>query len=283
MRNPPAPARPSTRPPREKPGGTPTRRSWFCFLLLVVALLAADLVSKTLAFEHVGDRPIDLVATPDAANDELQRRWEAHGDAGLQRFVIAGPDPTGVLRTQPPRPFLPGLLDFRLTTNTGAVFGLGSGARPVFVAVSVLALGVVSWLFVASPPGAWVQHTGLALVLAGALGNLYDRIRFQAVRDLLHMFPGVDLPFGLSWPWMSGPGASEVWPWIFNLADVWLLAGVGLMLLTSLFVSQPPSPPVKAASSPPPSPPSSQPPGPPPAPPADRGSKPAQEPTVRGA
>ena len=211
--------------------------AWVRFLALVAVLLAADLASKTLAFERVGDRPVDLVATQAAAETERVRRWEASGDVGLERYVLAGPDPTGILRTQPSRTVLPGLLDFRLTTNTGAVFGIGSGGRPLFVLVSLLALGVVGWLFVHSPPRAWVYHAGLALVLAGALGNLYDRIRFQAVRDLLHMFPGVEMPFGFAWPFLSGPAAREVWPWIFNLADVWLLAGVGILLVHSLFAA----------------------------------------------
>ncbi|BAM04671.1 signal peptidase II [Phycisphaera mikurensis] len=216
------------------------RRAWIRFLAAVAVLLAADLTSKTLAFEHVGDRPIDLVATEAEAEAARVERYASRGDAAFDRFVIAGPDPTGVLRTQPARRVIPGLLDFRLTTNTGAVFGIGSGGRFLFVAVSVLAMVVIGWLFVASPPTAWVHHAGLALVLGGALGNLYDRVRFQAVRDLLHMLPGVELPLGLAWPGMGGTGAArEVWPWIFNLADVWLLAGVAILLCHSLFFGGP--------------------------------------------
>ncbi len=55
------------------------------------------------------------------------------------------------------------------------------------------------------------------------------------MRDLLHMFPGVEMPLGFAWPFMGGQAAREVWPWIFNLADVWLLAGVGILLVHSLF------------------------------------------------
>ena len=218
-------------PPRQTDA---KRRALLRFLAAVTLLLAADLVSKTLAFERVGDRPVDLVATEADAEAERVRRFREQGEASFARYVVAGPDPTHFLSTQPARRVVPGVLDFRLTTNTGAVFGLGSGGRYLFVGVSLLALGVVGWLFWASPPGAWVQHAGLALVLSGALGNLYDRVRFQAVRDLLHLFPGVELPLGLSWPGMGRGGAGgEVWPWIFNLADVWLLMGVGVLLLHS--------------------------------------------------
>ena len=101
-------------------------------------------------------------------------------------------------------------------------------------------------LFWRSPRGAWVLHAALALILAGALGNLYDRWCFAAVRDMLHMLPDVHLPFGLHWPGPSVPpghppvdGPTEIWPWIFNLADVALMVGVGLVLVTSLFASEP--------------------------------------------
>ncbi|MEM7577640.1 MAG: signal peptidase II, partial [Planctomycetota bacterium] len=125
----------------------------------------------------------------------------------------------------------------------GAVFGLGAGKRWVFISVSIVAVFVLSWLFWFSPRGAWIYHLSLALVLAGALGNLYDRVLYGAVRDMLHMLPGVELPFGLRWPGQGGMrGSSEVWPWVFNLADMSLLAGVaGVMIETWRGVGMPES------------------------------------------
>jgi signal peptidase II len=75
-----------------------------------------------------------------------------------------------------------------------------------------------------------VLHFGLALILAGALGNLYDRIMYGAVRDMLYLFPGVKLPFGITWP----GGNPELYPWIFNIADAALCVGVVLIILTML-------------------------------------------------
>ena len=45
------------------------------------------------------------------------------------------------------------------------------------------------------------------------------------MRDLLYLFPGLSLPFGWSWP----NGATEVYPWIFNIADSALVCGVVVM------------------------------------------------------
>jgi lipoprotein signal peptidase len=52
---------------------------------------------------------------------------------------------------------------------------------------------------------------------------------------MLWLFPDVKLPFGLAWP----GGSRELYPWIFNLADVWLLAGIVLVAIRSLRVDTP--------------------------------------------
>ena len=69
----------------------------------------------------------------------------------------------------------------------------------------------------------------MALILGGALGNLYDRVRFSAVRDMLHMLPDTDLPFGWAWP----GGSTGIFPSIFNPADAALACGVCMVLLIS--------------------------------------------------
>lgn len=176
------------------------------FLVVIIVTLAADLGLKYWSFDHVAGRPV--VLTGEVTQDH-RGFWEKY--------------PHG------PTVVVPRVLHLRLTTNTGAVFGLGKGNRVMFIVVSVIATGVIGLMFWRSPARAWGMHVALGLILAGALGNLYDRVIYRAVRDMLHMFPGVHLPFGLSWP----GGISEVWPWIFNPADVALLAGVGLVLIAT--------------------------------------------------
>lgn len=172
------------------------------FVLVTVLTLAADLAIKHYAFQRVAGMPVVLdPATPD-------------------HDLIPMHDPVTVV---------PRVLSLRLTTNTGAVFGLGKGFRWLFIVVSVVAVVVITRFFWRSPAHERWFHVCLALILAGALGNLYDRFMYSAVRDMFHLFPGAHLPFGLAWP----DGNRVLYPWIFNLADAALVVGVvGVLLIT---------------------------------------------------
>jgi signal peptidase II len=90
-----------------------------------------------------------------------------------------------------------------LSHNSGVAFGLASGGGTSLVLVTGLALLVVGYLFARGPtrPGMWVA---VGLLAGGALGNLADRIRADAVTDYVAIG---------SWP-------------NFNLADVAVTAGV---------------------------------------------------------
>ena len=121
--------------------------------------------------------------------------------------------------------FIPGWLHFEVTTNHGAVFGLGQGQRWLFVCVSLAAILFLSWLFATSERKQWLYQVLLGILLAGVLGNLYDRIRLGYVRDMIHALPG--------WKWPNSQ--ADVFPYIFNVADSLLCAGVFLMIAYSLF------------------------------------------------
>jgi signal peptidase II len=99
-----------------------------------------------------------------------------------------------------------GPLGLTLSHNRGVAFGIAGGAGLRLVLVTVVALAVIGYLFAREPGrrGMWVA---VGLLGGGALGNLADRIRADAVTDY------VDLA---SWP-------------PFNLADVAITAGVVLM------------------------------------------------------
>lgn len=113
-------------------------------------------------------------------------------------------------------------LQFDFSFNTGSAFGMLAGvawARTFFIAMTVLALGYVVWVAATMETVRRRGFVAIGLVGAGALGNLHDRF----VRaDELGRFGVVDF-IRINYPW----GGS--WP-TFNVADVLLLVGVGLLL-----------------------------------------------------
>ncbi len=73
------------------------------------------------------------------------------------------------------RSWIDGFVEFRRSLNDGAVFGSFTGYVGVFIVASFLALGFVFYLFARSHRWHRSLHVALAMILAGALGNLYDR------------------------------------------------------------------------------------------------------------
>jgi signal peptidase II len=136
--------------------------------------------------------------------------------------------------------FIPGVLHFEYTRNFGAVFGLGQGQKVLFVIVSILAIGFLTYLF-ASSGRARIYQIILGMLLAGVLGNMYDRLRFGYVRDMLHGLPGWYWPAWLARvlpdAWHQPEGV-PVFPWIFNVADSLLCIGVAAMILFSFFTER---------------------------------------------
>ncbi len=182
-------------------------RAWTIALLTAAIALTADLWIKAWAFENVARVPVEL-----GSGDRIPQ----HDQIDL----------------------VPNVLSLKLTTNKGAVFGLGQGGQVFFIIISVAAVFVLGRVFWVSRASAHLTHIALALIFAGAIGNLYDRLRFSEVRDMLWLFPDVKLPFGLHWPGKSG--SDLVYPWIFNIADAALVVGVGMMLLIMWFSPKPP-------------------------------------------
>ena len=115
------------------------------------------------------------------------------------------------LRELRPRGWIPLLpfFDFSYVENTGAAFGLGRRAdsNGFFIAVSVLLIFALARLVRRWPKDdLWLQGGG-TLVLAGALGNLYDRAAYGFVVDFLHL---------------------HHWP-VFNVADSCITVGAVML------------------------------------------------------
>ncbi|MCI2153690.1 signal peptidase II [Erysipelotrichaceae bacterium Oil+RF-744-GAM-WT-6] len=101
--------------------------------------------------------------------------------------------------------------------NTGAAWSMLSGHQ-VFLCLIAAAAICVMWVFMqkAKKEHLKLSKTALAMMIAGAAGNLIDRLMLNYVRDFLHFYP-----FGYDFP-------------VFNVADCALTIGVILLIIGML-------------------------------------------------
>ena len=81
--------------------------------------------------------------------------------------------------------FIPGVVQFKYAENTGMAFSMLSGARWMFIALTVVVcVGVFYYLFSNRCKNLWL-YWSLGVILSGGIGNLIDRIRFGCVVDFI--------------------------------------------------------------------------------------------------
>lgn len=128
---------------------------------------------------------------------------------------------------------------FIFAKNRGGAWGLlqdesEAVRRPFFFVVSLAAIVFIVTLYRRVTPQQTALKWGLPLVLGGALGNLVDRIRYGYVVD----FIDVHVTSTFRWP-------------TFNIADIAIVVGVGLMAI-DMFTSRKPAPVAASSGAPPP-------------------------------
>lgn len=191
-----------------------SKAAWAVLLISLFATLGVDLLSKELAFRYVAGRPVVVErANVERVNREIDPRAITHEIVPEHRPMVVVPE----------------LLHFTLVLNPGAVFGIGPGKRFFFVGFTLIALAFGMFMFTQWTRGSrrdWWAHAAIGMLLGGGLGNLYDRLNYACVRDFIHPLPGWKKPFG----WTFG-GGSELWPYVSNLADLFLLIGIGMLLV----------------------------------------------------
>ena len=148
------------------------------------------------------------------------------------------------LETYPPfSPLWQSHLTFTLARNRGGAWGLLQGAsenvrRPFFLLVSVAAITFIVTLYRRLQPRQRALKWGLPLVLGGALGNVFDRIRYGWVIDFIdykaEWVRKMNDVVGRAFPGRSIP--TDHWP-TFNVADVAICVGVALMAI-DMFTSK---------------------------------------------
>jgi signal peptidase II len=93
--------------------------------------------------------------------------------------------------------------------NTGAAFGLFKGANSIFMVLAVIVAGAIIYYFPSISRKDWLIRVALSMQLAGAVGNLIDRIIFGHVTDFISI------------------GTFAVW----NVADASITVGVAVLLI----------------------------------------------------
>lgn len=136
--------------------------------------------------------------------DQLTKVWARHS-------LPTSPEGYGI-----PVPVIENFFDWRLSHNPGSAFGLfgnTSGARVFLSIIGVIAVVAIIWMLRKAKDDQRRLTVALALVAGGAVGNLIDRIYSGIVTDFV------------VWKYYE-----HEWP-TFNVADVALVIGVGLLFL----------------------------------------------------
>lgn len=111
-----------------------------------------------------------------------------------------------------------GVVPITLAFNHGAAFGLSIGNDPrwVFIPITLIAMIFLLFLIREARPGDFWRVGSAALILGGACGNLYDRLRWSG--GVVDFIGPIDLGF-MDWP-------------IFNVADSAITCGAILLALS---------------------------------------------------
>lgn len=155
-------------------------------------------------------KPVKWLATPVAAllciaADYLSKRWAEKA-----------------LTVHLSQPFIPGLINFNLTSNTGAAFSIGRDSGYLMTTLATVVTVILIGWYVSRERDKLkpdtLERIGIGFVIGGAIGNLLDRYFRGSVTDFLE-FAFMDFP-------------------VFNVADAMIDVGIGLVLISMLLYKE---------------------------------------------
>ena len=155
-------------------------------------------------------KPLPAITLPLFALDQLTKWW-----------VVAHMVPY-----DDPRPVIENFFYLCHWQNTGAAFSVGTGNNWFFVVLSAVTLLALLVFYARGVFKDLLSRIGVALLVAGILGNLTDRLRFHHVVDFL-LF---DLHVRFANPWPA-----------FNVADSCIFVATGCFIIASLRESRKPA------------------------------------------
>ncbi len=131
-------------------------------------------------------------------------------DQGVKLWGIEVLKPIGKI------PVIPGVFNLRFTENTGAAFSILQGKTAFLIIIPLLAVAAMIYVLISKCIKSKIGSWGITLILAGAIGNLIDRIFRGAVVDMFD-FELIRFP-------------------VFNVADIAVTIGAILFFIFAIFI-----------------------------------------------
>ena len=125
----------------------------------------------------------------------------------VTKYVFDATLPYGETKT-----IIPYLFNFQLSYNDGAAWGMMAGKQVFLIVLTFVFIAIFVWYYIKEKNKSWLFNFAFAFLMAGCVGNLYDRLVFGYVRDF------IQFDF-----WQSFP--------IFNFADAILCIGFVLFVI----------------------------------------------------
>lgn len=129
-------------------------------------------------------------------------------------------------------PVIGGLIDIRSERNMGCAFSFLDDnpeiGQPILITFTFVMLAVLIFAFIFLPERFKVLKISISVIVAGAVGNLVDRLTYGCVRDWC----------GLKMPMFFSDGSFGLGFAYCNLADFWIVIGAALAVVDLLFLNE---------------------------------------------
>jgi signal peptidase II len=135
--------------------------------------------------------------------DQASKRWAAFHIKDKPVYVVVN-----------------NVLELGYTENHGMVFGInnrnsGAHSKSILLTIRILlSIGLIIYIVINRKKSLFF-HFPFLLILSGALGNVYDSLRYGHVIDFIHMHIGTLID----------------WPFLYNLADAYVCIGMGILVI----------------------------------------------------
>ena len=115
---------------------------------------------------------------------------------------------------------IPGVFRFTHVKNPGAAFGILQDNRWIFIVLSLVAVAAITFYLVKYRPKNPWMYVPLTMIAGGGIGNMIDRL-----------FYGETFGNGLVVDFLDFCAFPDLWHWIFNVADAFVVVGAGILFV----------------------------------------------------